>query len=92
MVGADEVGLAGGAESVLAPASIAGHDIVDLLDRQLRDQHADDDTLVDHRRRHEGDGGAARGRVGGEILQAYGRSVGRGATAGDDGGEVGLPV
>ena len=39
-VGPDEIGLAGGAEAVLPPAPVAGHDIVDLLDRQLRDQHA----------------------------------------------------
>ena len=79
-------------EAVLSPMSIASHDIVDLLDRQLRDQHGDDDPLLDHRRRHKGGGCTARGRVGGEILEAHGRPVGRGATAGNGSGDIGGPV
>ena len=50
MIGPDEIGLARVAEPFLPPAAIAGDDVVDLLVRQLRDQHADDDALVDHRR------------------------------------------
>ena len=91
-VGPDEIGLASGAEAVLSPVSVAGHDIVDLLDRQLRDQHGDHDTLVDHRRRHEGGGRTARGRVGREVLETHGRPVGSGGTAGNGGGDIGVPV
>ena len=58
----------------------------------MRDQHADDDALVDHRRRHEGDRCAARRRVGGEILEADGRPVGGGGAAGDGGGDVGAAI
>ena len=92
IVGPDEIGLARVAEPFLAPAAIAGHDVVDLLVRQLRDQHADDDALVDHRRRHEGDRRAARWRIGGEILEADGRPVGTGGAAGDGGRDGGVAI
>ena len=92
MVGPDEIGLARVAEPFLPPAAAAGDDVVDLLVRQLRDQHADDDALVDHRRCHEGDRRAARRRVRSEILQADGRPVGGVGAAGDGGGDVGAAV
>ena len=92
MVGAYEIGLARVAESVLPPAAAAGDDVVDLLVRQLRDQHADDDALVDDRCSHEGDRRTARRRVGSEILETDGRSVGGFRAAGDGGGDVGAAV
>ena len=92
MVRPHQIGLAGVAESVLPPAAAAGDDVVDFLVRQLRDQHAGDDALVDHRCSHEGNRRAARRRVGSEILQADGRSVGGFRATGDSGGGVGLAV
>ena len=92
MVRPDEIGLARVAKPFLPPAATAGDDVVDLLVRQLRDQHADDDALVDHRRRHEGNRRAARRRVRSEILQADGRSVGGFRATGDGGGGVGAAV
>ena len=59
MIGAYEIGLTGVAEPFLPPAATAGDNVVDLIVRQLRDQHADDDALVDHRSSHEGDRCAA---------------------------------
>ena len=58
----------------------------------MRDQHADDDALVDHRRCHEGVRRAARRGVRREILQADGRPVGGQRAAGDGGGDVGAAV
>ena len=92
IVGPDEVGLTRGAEPFLAPAAAAGHDGVDLLVRQLRDQHADDDALVDHRRRHEGDGCAARWRIRSEIFEADGRPVGGGGATRDGSGDIGAAI
>ena len=61
MVGADDVGLAGGAESLPAPVAVARRDPVDLVDRQLRDQNTDDDALVDHRRAMKAVGAPSEG-------------------------------
>ena len=79
-------------KSVLPPAAAAGDDVVDLLVRQLRDQHAGDDALFDHRCSHEGNRRAARRRVGSEILQADGRSIGGFRATRDGGGGVGAAV
>ena len=89
---ADKVGLAGGAEAFVAPAPAAGDDGVDLLDRQFGDEHTGHDALVDHRRRHEGRGETVRGQVGGEILQARRRRVGRGGTTGRRRRQIGVPI
>ena len=92
MIRAYKVGLARRAKSFLTPAAVAGYDLIDLLVRQLRNQYADDDALVDHGRRHEGDGRAARRRIGGEILKADGRPVSDRGAPGDRSGDVRAPV
>src|SRR6476620_5556060 len=60
IVGSDEIGFTRIAEPFLSPAAIAGHDVIDLLVRQLCHQNAYDDAAVDHRCCHEGGRGAAR--------------------------------
>jgi hypothetical protein len=72
MIGPDEA--SPWRRTFLAPAAAAGHDVVDSSST-IADQHADDDALIDHRRRHEGDR-RFRGRVGREILEADGLAVG----------------
>jgi hypothetical protein len=61
----------------VAPALAAGDDVVDLVDRKLRDEHAEDDALIDHGCCHEGHRLAVRRQIVGEILQARRRRVGR---------------
>ena len=92
MIGAYEIGLARVAEPFLPPTATAGDDVVDLVVRQLRDQHADDDALVDDGCSHERDRRAARRRIRSEILETDGRSVGALRAAGDGGGDVGAAV
>ena len=92
VIGSDEIGLARVAEPFLPPAATAGDDVVDLLVGQLRDQHANDDAPVNHRRRHERDRRFSRWRIGGEILEADGRAVGIGGAASHGGRDGGISI
>ncbi|MCY1494573.1 hypothetical protein D9M68_284480 [compost metagenome] len=88
----DKVGFARRAEPLLLPAAVTGDDLVNLVVRQLRHQHADDLASVDNRRGHERNGCATGWRVGCEILEADRRSIGSFGTSDNGRGDVGATV